>query len=185
MGDTRSLGTVKASCAAGPISPTESGATKGGISPDFTVATITDTYWNTNLTDIADDFDTNTPEGKTAQRVAVRWEPLRHLRQLECQRRRTDRHRWSVEFRNAHAAPILKFDGVSLPMQGSLSTGMARSNRNNPVVGDTAGVCFWWTGPPCAPSPQWRWQRSTDGKTWTNISPDGGLSHKHARRGGF
>lgn len=72
--------------------------------------------------------------------------------------------------------PMLKWNGMSLSMQGSLAMGMESMNRNYPVGGERAGVCLV-NGPrlrgDVGSRPGWQWQRSSDGAAWTDIAEDG------------
>ena len=62
-------GTLSASYAAGPVLATGTGARSHGISTNLGSTTVTASYWDTNVTGIADDSDTNMPEGKTTSEL--------------------------------------------------------------------------------------------------------------------
>ena len=176
-------GTVSASYAAGPVSATGTGSSAGGISPVISGTTVTATYWDTNVTGIADDSDTNMPEGKTTSE-------LQAVTGYDTGSVYAD---WNVnvdgqtgnddpwDFGEAMQYPMLKFGGMSVVAQGSLAMGRpALPGNNHPIVGQDAAVCLV-NGPSIrAPRPRpgggmgkqpWIWQRSTDGKTWSDITP--------------
>ena len=179
-------GTVSASYAAGPVSATGTGANYAGISPILGGATITATYWDTNVTGIADDSDTNMPEGKTTS----------ELQSVTGYDTGSIYENWNVnvdgqtgaddpwDFGKAMQYPMLKFGGMSVVAQGSLAMGTPGSNGNNPVVGENAQVCLV-NGPSIRASgtqngkAPWVWQRSTDGKTWSDITEDGGPTWRY------
>ena len=80
---------------------------------------------------------------------------------------------------------MLKFGGMSVVAQGSLAMGRpALPGNNHPIVGQDAAVCLIngpsirapRSGDPTRKAP-WRWQRSPDGKTWTDITEDGGPTY--------
>ena len=176
---------ITASYAAGPVSAT---GTAGGVVANVgSGANITDTFWDTNMTGIADDADGNAPEGRT-------------LRQLQQPRPYSGIYRdWNVDvdedndnddpwaFGTAMQYPMLKYGGMSLPAQGGLAMGAADVDRNGiaPTVGRMARVCLT-TGPVLRERgtggqrhQPWRWSRSTDGVTWTSISEDGGGTYEY------
>ena len=72
--------------------------------------------------------------------------------------------------------PMLKWGGMSLVQQGSLAMGMG-GYGDTPKVGQNANVCLV-DGPAMRASgthngkDPWQWQRSPDGKTWTDITYD-------------
>jgi len=180
-------GVISASYATGPISYTGSGGGAGGVFGSRSGSTITSTYWDTNVTGIADDSDTNMPEGKTTSElqsaggydtggIYENWNV-----NVDGQTGNDDP--W--DFGQRMQYPMLKFGGMSVVAQNSLAMGMPSSNGNHPVVGETAGVCLIngpairlgvpaGTGLNGGNKSPWRWQRSTDGKTWSDITEDGG-----------
>ena len=181
-------GTVSASYAAGPVSSTGTGGSAGGISPNITAGgTITATYWDTNVTGIADDSDTNMPEGKTTSE-------LQSITGYDTGSVYAD---WNVnvdgqtgnddpwDFGTWMQYPMLKFGGMSVVAQGSLAMGMPSSNGNHPVVGENAQVCLVNGRPSIRAAgtrngkAPWVWQRSTDGKTWSDITEDGGPTWRY------
>ena len=151
--------------------------------------TISAAYWDVGTADVADDSDTVSPEGRTtsalqsaggydAGGVYENWNV-----NVDGQTGADDP--W--DFGQRMQYPMLKFDGMSVVAQGSLAMGMPSSNGNHPVVGDTAGVCLVngpairlevpaGTGLNGGNKSPWRWQRSTDGKTWSDITEDGGAT---------
>ena len=187
VGVRASGNSITAGYAAGPVSVTGTGA--GGISGLGTSGTISATYWDTNVTGIADDSDTNMPEGKTTS----------ELQSITGYTAGSVYADWNVnvdgqtgaddpwDFGEAMQYPMLKFDGMSVVAQGSLAMGRpALPGNNHPIVGQDAAVCLV-NGPSIrAPRPRpggemgkqpWIWQRSPDGKTWTNITEDGGPTY--------
>ena len=83
------------------------------------------------------------------------------------------------DFGKAMQYPMLKFGGMSVVAQGSLAMGTPGSNGSHPVVGENAQVCLV-NGPSIRAAgtqngkAPWVWQRSSDGKTWADITEDGG-----------
>ena len=185
VGIRASGNSITASYAAGPVSVTGTGA--GGISGLGAHGTITATYWDTNVTGIADDSDTNMPEGKTTSE-------LQSVTGYDTGSVYAD---WNVNVDGQTGAddpwdfgtwmqyPMLKFGGMSVVAQGSLAMGMPSSNGNHPVVGENAQVCLVNGRPSIRASgtrngkAPWVWQRSTDGKTWSDITEDGGPTWRY------
>ena len=176
-------GTLSASYASGPVSSTGTGGSAGGISPNLVGATITATYWDVGTTGIADDSDTNMPEDKTTS----------ELQSITGYTTGSVYADWNVnvdgqtgnddpwDFGEAMQYPMLKFGGMSVVAQGSLAMGRpALPGNNHPIVGQDAAVCL--VNGPSIRAPRarpgggmgkqpWIWQRSTDGKTWSDITP--------------
>ena len=185
VGIRASGNSITASYAAGPVSVTGTGA--GGISGLGAHGTITATYWDTNVTGIADDSDTNMPEGKTTSE-------LQSITGYDTGSVYAD---WNVnvdgqtgnddpwDFGTWMQYPMLKFGGMSVVAQGSLAMGMPSSNGNHPVVGENAQVCLVNGRPSIRASgtrngkAPWVWQRSPDGKTWSDITEDGGPTWRY------
>ena len=88
------------------------------------------------------------------------------------------------DFGRAMQYPMLKFGGMSVVAQGSLAMGTPGSNGSHPVVGENAQVCLV-NGPSIRASgtrngkAPWVWQRSSDGKTWADITEDGGPTWRY------
>ena len=176
-------GTLSASYAAGPVLAAGTGARSHGISTNLGSTTVTASYWDTNVTGIADDSDTNMPEGKTTS----------ELQSIAGYTAGSIYADWNVnvdgqtgaddpwDFGEAMQYPMLKFSGMSVVAQGSLAMGRpALPGNNHPIVGQDAAVCLV-NGPSIRAPRQragggmgkqpWVWQRSPDGKTWTDITP--------------
>ena len=180
--------TISASYAIGPVSATGTGAVKGGLYGSASSgATTTASYWDVGTTGIADDSDTNMPEGKTTSE-------LQSITGYDTGSVYAD---WNVnvdgqtgnddpwDFGTWMQYPMLKFGGMSVVAQGSLAMGMPSSNGNHPVVGENAQVCLVNGRPSIRASgtrngkAPWVWQRSTDGKTWSDITEDGGPTWRY------
>ena len=176
-------GTLSASYAAGPVLAAGTGARSHGISTNLGSTTVTATYWDRNVTGIADDSDTNMPEGKTTS----------ELQSVTGYTAGSIYADWNVNvdgqtgaddpwnFGEAMQYPMLKFGGMSVVAQNSLAMGRpALPGNNHPIVGQDAAVCLV-NGPSIrAPRPRpgggmgkqpWVWQRSPDRKTWSDITP--------------
>ena len=179
--------TVTASYATGPVSASGTGSEVGGFyGAAGSSVTITASYWDTNVTGIADDSDTNMPEGKTTSELQT-GSPYAGIYadwNVNVDGQTGNDDPW--DFGTWMQYPMLKFSGMSVVAQGSLAMGMPSSNGNHPVVGDAAGVCLVngpairapRSGDPTRKAP-WVWQRSTDGKTWSDITEDGGKTHRY------
>ena len=178
---------ITASYAFGPVSA--SGGSGGGlIGLSGTRGSATASYWDTATTGIADDADSTEDEGKTT-------------RELQSPRPYTGIYStWNVnvdgaagsddpwDFGQGMQYPMLKWDGMSLPAQGSLAMGMpdVDTNGETPTVGRMARVCLTTgpvlraprTGNPSLPA-RWVWSRSADGATWTDIADDGGGTYEY------
>ena len=188
---------ITASYSIGPVSASGTGSAAHAFAPalpGFAYATGTsNSYWDATTTGIADDADGDSPEGKTT-------------RELQSPRPYTGIYSaWNVnvdgsagnddpwDFGQAMQRPMLKWDGMNLPRQGSLSMGMpdADSNGLAPTVGRMARVCL--TTGPVLRQPgtggqrhqPWVWQRSTSWSRslgdagWANIAEDGGGTYEY------
>ena len=183
---------ITASYAAGPVSVTSTGGTThiGGLygrRHDAT-ATITASYWDTDLTGIADDADSDMPEGRTARQLQ---QPRPYSGIYSAWNANVDGVAGNDDpwaFGTGMQYPMLKYDGMSLPAQGSLAMGApdVDTNGETPTVGRMARVCLTTgpvlraprTGNPSLPA-RWVWQRSADTVTWTNIADDGGGTYEY------
>ena len=191
IGDILVNTSVTASYAVGAVSV--SGATvrvDGLYGPgDLKAASsvVSASYWDTATTGIADDADSTEDEGKTT-------------RELQSPRPYAGIYStWNVnvdgaagnddpwEFGTGMQYPMLKWDGMSLPAQGSLAMGApdVDTNGETPTVGRMARVCLT-TGPVLRAAgtggqrhQPWVWSRSADGVTWTNIAQDGGGTYEY------
>ena len=170
-------GTASASYAMGPSYAAGNGGRAGGL---LGVAArraggVSSSYWDTGTTDIADDPDAISPEGKTPTGL----EPPNSYTGIYAD--------WNVNVDGVagnddpwHLGgryPMLKFGGMSLKAQGSMIAATpveGVSSADYPIVGRMAKV----TGPRAhrAPLPgdptqvqRWRWQRSADAITWTTV----------------
>ena len=190
--------TLTASYAAGRASATGTttnvGGLRGQVSDQDGAATLASSYWDTDISGIADDADNNAPEGRTA-------------RQLQQPRPYSGIYRdWNVDIDNADTDgdlttggddpwefgtgmqyPMLKYGGMSLPAQGGLAMGAPNvdTNGETPTVGRMARVCLT-TGPVLRQAgtggqrhKPWVWSRSADGITWTDIADDGGGTYEY------
>ena len=143
--------------------------------------TITAAYWDVGTADVADDSDTVSPEGRTTSELssptAYGATGIYSTWNMNVDGQAGNDDPW--DFGRMMQYPMLKFDGMSVVAQNSLAMGMPGTNGNYPVVGDTAGVCLVDGSGIRAPRPRhggemgkqsWIWQRSPDGKTWSDIT---------------
>ena len=168
--------TVTASYATGPVSAPAS-AFIGGLVGANSGATITNSYWDTGTTNIADDSDTTAPEGKTTSDLqsVTSYTGIYANWNVNVDGTTGNDDPW--EFGTGMQYPRLKFDGMSQVAQGSLAMGTPGTNGDNPVVGQLAQVCLV-AGPTqrkqgsggAGTYERWIWSKSTDGISWTNIS---------------
>ena len=164
--------TITASYATGPVSGS---GTTGGLAATGTGATVSNSYWDTGTTGIADDADATAPEGKTtsALQSVTSYTGIYANWNVDVDGTTGNDDPW--EFGTGMQYPRLKFDGMKQVPQGSLAMGTPGTNGDNPVVGQLAQVCLV-AGPTqrkqgsgSDPEP-WIWSKSTDGVSWTNIS---------------
>ena len=179
---------VTASYAAGPVSATGSTTSVGGLYGETTTGPISASYWDTDLTGIADDADNNAPEGRTARQLqrARAYSGIYSSWNVNVDGVAGNDDPW--DFGTGMQYPMLKWDGMSLPAQGSLAMGApdVDTNGETPTVGRMARVCLTTgpvlraprTGNPSLPA-RWVWQRSADTVTWTNIADDGGGTYEY------
>ncbi len=184
--------TITASYATGPVSaPSASSATTGAFLGAIVITsglTITNSYWDTGTTDIADDSDTTAPEGKTTSDLhsVLSYTGIYANWNVNVDGVTGNDDPW--EFGANMQYPLLKFDGMSQVAQGSLAMGTPGTNGDNPVVGQMASVCL---SSPDRPAQRaagsggvgsyklWVWSKSTDAVSWTNITEDGGRSYEY------
>ena len=148
--------------------------------------TITAAYWDVGTADVADDSDTVSPEGKTTSELssptAYGATGIYSTWDMNVDGVSGNDDPW--DFGQGMQYPMLKFDGMSVVAQGSLAMGMPSSNNNHPVVGSDSQVCLV-SGPSIRAAgtrngkAPWVWQRSTDGKTWADITEDGGPTWRY------
>ncbi len=176
---------VIASYSTGPVSsPSASSATTGPFGGVISGGTITDNYWDTGTTDIADDSDTTAPEGKTTSDLqsVTSYTGIYANWNVNVDGTTGNDDPW--EFGTGMQYPRLKFDGMSQVAQGSLAMGTPGTNGDNPVVGQLAQVCLV-AGPTQRKQgsggvpESWIWSKSTDGVSWTNITEDGGRTYEY------
>ena len=180
--------TLTASYATGAVSVASTGTAGGLVGITHSTVTITDGYWDTGTTDIADDSDTNSPEGKTTSDLhsVLSYTGIYANWNVNVDGVTGNDDPW--EFGANMQYPLLKFDGMSQVAQGSLAMGTPGTNGDNPVVGQMASVCL---SSPDRPAQRaagsggvgsyklWIWSKSTDGVSWTNITEDGGRSYEY------
>ena len=176
---------ITASYATGAVSAS-SGANIGGLVGvvGSSGTTVTDGYWDTGTTDIADDSDTNSPEGKTTSDLhsVTSYTGIYANWDVNVDGTAGNDDPWN--FGAGMQYPRLKFDGMSQVAQGSLAMGTPGTNGDNPVVGQVAAVCLVAGGSQRAagmgsnPKP-WIWSKSTDGVTWADITEDDGVTYEY------
>ena len=175
---------ITASYATGPVSAPTSGSSGGLVGTVISGTTITDGYWDTGTTDIADDSDTASPEGKATSDLhsVLSYTGIYANWNVNVDGVTGNDDPW--EFGANMQYPLLKFDGMSQVAQGSLAMGTPGTNGDNPVVGQVAAVCLVAGGSQRAagmgtnPKP-WIWSKSTDGVTWADITEDDGVTYEY------
>ena len=189
VGDVFGNASVTASYAAGPVSVSGTTTHVGGLYGERSAtSTITASYWDTNMTGIADDADSDMPEGRTARQLQ---QPRPYSGIYSAWNANVDGVAGNDDpwaFGTGMQYPMLKWDGMSLPAQSSLAMGApdVDTNGETPTVGRMARVCLTTgpvlraprTGSPSLPA-RWVWQRSADLVTWTNIADDGGGTYEY------
>ena len=176
--------TLTASYATGAVSVASTGTSGGLVGITHSTVTITDGYWDTGTTDIADDSDTTSPEGKTTSDLhsVLSYTGIYANWNVNVDGVTGNDDPW--EFGANMQYPLLKFDGMSQVAQGSLAMGTPGTNGDNPVVGQLASVCLVAGGSQRAagtganPKP-WIWSKSTDGVTWADITEDDGVTYEY------
>ena len=175
-----------ASYATGPATKTGTGGAAGALygTAASNSATIASVYWDTGTTGYA--AGAGTQERGYGSMALVSGAPYAGIYanwNVNVDAATGNDDPW--DFGKWMQYPMLKWGGMSVVEQGSLAMGMPGSNGDYPVVGDTAGVCLVngpairlnvpaGTGLNGGNHSPWRWQRSTDGKTWADITEDGG-----------
>ena len=175
---------ITASYATGPVSAPTSGSSGGLVGTVISGTTITDAYWDAGTTDIADDADTTSPEGKTTSDLhsVTSYTGIYANWNVNVDGMAGNDDPW--EFGANMQYPLLKFDGMSQVAQGSLAMGTPGTNGDNPVVGQLAQVCLV-AGPSqraagMGSNPKaWDWSKSTDGVSWTDIADDGDPTYEY------
>ena len=179
-------GLFSASYATGPATKTGTGGGAGALygTAASNSASITAVYWDTGTTGYAAGADANERGYGTmalqmpsayAGGIYAQWNA-----NVDAQAGADDP--W--DFGEMMQYPMLKWGGMSVVRQGSLAMGRpALPGNDHPIVGQDAAVCLvdgpaMRAGAVGSKSP-WRWQRSADGKTWTDIS-DGGPTYYYA-----
>ena len=173
-------GLFSASYATGPATKTGTGGAAGALygTAASSSASITAVYWDTGTTGYAAGADANERGYGTmalqmpadyAGGIYAQWNA-----NVDAQAGADDP--W--DFGEMMQYPMLKWGGMSVVRQGSLAMGRpALPGNDHPIVGQDAAVCLVDGGSIRAPGPggtgkqPWRWQRSPDGKTWTEITP--------------
>ena len=168
-----------ASYATGPATKTGTGGAAGALygTASSNSATITAVYWDTGTTGYAAGAGTqergygtmalSMPEAYGTG-IYANWNV-----NVDAQAGADDP--W--DFGRNMQYPMLKWGGMSVVRQGSLAMGMAGYSGDYPKVGQNANVCLV-DGPAMRASGShngkdpWQWQRSADGKTWTDITYD-------------
>ena len=176
---------ISASYATGPASTNGTAIGLAAIGSSYT-GTISDSYWDTGTSGIADDSDTTSPEGKTTSDLqsVLSYTGIYANWNVNVDGTTGNDDPW--DFGTNMQYPRLKFDGMSQVAQGSLAMGTPGTNGDNPVVGQLAQVCLV-AGPTQRAAGSggvgsyklWIWSKSTDGVSWTNITEDGGRSYEY------
>ena len=179
---------ITASYAAGPVTATGTGGGAGGIRVGLgTNTAISATYWDVGTTGIADDANSDAPEGVSTSDLQSPkpYAGIYSTWNVNVDGVAGDDDPWA--FGTGMQYPMLKWDGMSLPAQGSLAMGApdVDTNGETPTVGRMARVCLT-TGPVLRQAgtggqrhQPWVWSRSADGVTWTNIAQDGGGTYEY------
>ena len=174
-GNNSGNSSISTSYAAGPVSSTGTASSVGGLAGvNSGNSSITASYWDTGTTGIADDANSDAPEGVATSDlqsitsytgVFANWNV-----NVDGQTGVDDP--W--EFGTGMQYPRLKFgfDTGGQVAQGSLVMGTPGTNGDNPVVGQVARVCLLAgptqraAGTGGATYQPWQWYRSTDGVSW-------------------
>ena len=188
VGTIESGTTIRASYAAGPMSGAGAGSNAGGLYESATGSnTIAASYWDTGMTGIPDDADSDMPEGATTSALQSITSYTGVFADWNANVNGVTGADDPWNFGTAMQYPRLKFgfDADGQAAQGSLVMGTPGTNGDNPVVGQIARVCLV-AGPTQRAAgtggvtyQPWQWYRSADGVSWGSALTNSGATYEY------